>query len=753
MAPTGVEKEEARQLPMESDSASSCSQCSQSVTLPQQSQLDCQHQADIRQAEQNRSFAIQMKEGQNIRNYQHELASPGINGENYIIFAPTNSGKTLVAALVIASHLERNTRQRKSPKVVMVVKTRLLADQQTKRLKEYIPGARVECSRGIESENTDNSSQLPSVKEALAHSDIIVCTAGKLVDGFKKGNVAMQDFSLLVMDECHNTDKGSNYAQIMHVYLEQKVDRECQPLLPQVVGLTATPGVGKNPGLNWDREIDKLLTLCAHMDATSGIKSVQQYIEELNRVVPKSKYEKEVVEQSEKRHMFIRRVEQDMMECEAFLNFKLDSNSPRWSQCYEQTVKEMRNSLEESDNPENRNKISSIRMLEFLAQTLMSYIDLPYDLALASLEEYDEFNIPDNLISDHDKQLQKMRAQLKCDISSLPTCENPILEKVIQRLAKTFQQNPKSEGIIFVRTREQAEAISNWISNSKFAKDIGVMPHMLLGHKRQEENGPSMSDSEQKAVLEAFHSGVCNLLVATSVAEEGLDIKRCNLVMRLHVSSARSKAQMKGRARAEDSEIVTIVSDDPKKLYKDMLNDEQLLLTERTIQHILPLHYGHFLQKIPNKQIEIVDKLKMQREADKLRVIRHPAQDVVLKCKKCTVVACHGSDLYVIDNTNHCVVPGDVLRYETVEHHKPGIICSYNETSVIKKDYKVHCCTCGTSWGVLGTWPTGKEFPVLKCECFNFFINGIQVTFRQWKKRPFEILPLSKWFAESNSQV
>ena len=69
MAPTGVEKEKVHQLPMESDSGSSCSQRSESDSLPHQSQLDCQHQADIRQAKHNRSFKIQMKEGQTIRIY------------------------------------------------------------------------------------------------------------------------------------------------------------------------------------------------------------------------------------------------------------------------------------------------------------------------------------------------------------------------------------------------------------------------------------------------------------------------------------------------------------------------------------------------------------------------------------------------------------------------------------------------------------------------------------------------------------
>ena len=742
---------------MEVDSCCSSSQRSASASTPQQSQLDGQEKADIHQVVQSRSFKIQMKKGQEVRSYQHELAHPGMNGENYIVFAPTNSGKTLVAALVIANHLEKNPQcQRESPKVVVVVKTRLLADQQTKRLKEYIPGAHVECSRGIEGENADPSQQLPSVKEALPRSDIIVCTAGKLVDGLRKGSVGMRDFSLVVMDECHNTDKGSNYAQIMHAYLEQKVDGGCE-LLPQIVGLTATPGVGKNPSLNWGREVANLLTLCAHMDATSGIKYVQEHVEELNEVIPRPRYETDRVEQNEERHVFIRRLEQDMNECEVLLDFELDSNSPRWSQNYERKVKELRKSLEESDNPNNKNKISSVRVLECLTQTLLSYMDLPYALAMDPLKGYDELNMPDKLISDHDKQLQKMLMKLKSDLSSLPTCENPVLESVKKKLIKTFQENPKSEGIIFVQTREQAKAVSDWISVSKFSKEIGVRPHMLLGHKRLEEGGQSMTDTEQKTVLEAFRSGEYNLLVATSVAEEGLDIQQCNLVMRLHVSSAKSKAQMKGRARAEDSEIITIVSGDPKKLYKDMLNDEQLLLTEHTIRHILPLcvddHFGH---KISSIQRKIVENVRSQKLAEELNRITHPAKDVILKCKKCTVVACCGSDLYFIDNTNHCVVPGDVLRYETVEHHKPGIICSYNETSVIKKDYKVHCCgndgnPCGTSWGVLGTWPTGKEFPVIKCECFNFFISGVQVSFKQWKKCPFKVSPLSKWFAENKN--
>ena len=750
----GKEKATNIQSSMESESytRSSCS-------LPQQQQSPMEiataatNSPDVPACDK---FAVQMKQGQKVRSYQHELAKPGIDGENYIIFAPTNSGKTLTAALVISDHLKRNPREQKGlgPKVIMVVKTRLLADQQTKRLKEYIPGARVECSRGNDcEEDSQQSEQLPSVSDALRRSDIVVCTAGKVVDGLRKGNLAINNVSLLVLDECHNTDKGSNYAQVMHAYLEQKIDQRMQGnQLPQIVGLTATPGVGKNLSLNPLKEVDKLISLCALVDASSGIKFVKENVEELNRVVPKSEYRKATVKQSDQREKFIQRVVADMEICETFLTLEFDGKFTRWSQAYEQEVKKMKTALEESDNPSDKDKVSTIRVLECLCQTLMAYMDLPYALATTPLKEYEDLNIPEKVISDHDKQLKEMLTKLESDLAQLPSCENPILDKAKEILADRLQRNPKSEGIIFVRTREQAKAISEWISESRFAQEIGVRPHMLLGHKRPEETGPSMSDAEQKAVVAAFHSGKYNLLIATSVAEEGLDIKQCNLVMRLHVSSAKSKAQMQGRARAEDSEIVTIMSDDPQKHYKDILNDEQLLLTEQVVQYYLPSCYDRFEERLANKQREIVENVKSQRGAQKQRMRTHPAQNVELKCKKCKAVACRGSDLYAIDKTDHHVVPGNVLYYDIHDHRNPGMkVCEF-DGSVIKKFHKVHCSECGTSWGALGYWPKSKnEFPILKCCSFNFFINGVQDNFNKWKKRPFEVSPLSQWFAQNNN--
>lgn len=59
------------------------------------------------------------------------------------------------------------------------------------------------------------------------------------------------DLTLIVIDECHHTQKGGVYNHIMMRYLKQKhrnkqltkLQKEPVPL-PQILGLTASPGVG-----------------------------------------------------------------------------------------------------------------------------------------------------------------------------------------------------------------------------------------------------------------------------------------------------------------------------------------------------------------------------------------------------------------------------------------------------------------------------------------------------------------------------
>lgn len=52
----------------------------------------------------------------------------------------------------------------------------------------------------------------------------------------------LTDITLLIIDECHHTNKEAVYNKVMGCYVEKKL-RGDRPL-PQILGLTASPGTG-----------------------------------------------------------------------------------------------------------------------------------------------------------------------------------------------------------------------------------------------------------------------------------------------------------------------------------------------------------------------------------------------------------------------------------------------------------------------------------------------------------------------------
>ncbi len=53
--------------------------------------------------------------------------------------------------------------------------------------------------------------------------------------------------------------------------------------------------------------------------------------------------------------------------------------------------------------------------------------------------------------------------------------------------------------------------------------------------------------AEQKQILDRFRSGQCKIVVATTVAEEGLDIEACTLIVKYnHVTNEIAMVQRRG---------------------------------------------------------------------------------------------------------------------------------------------------------------------------------------------------------------
>jgi ERCC4-related helicase len=90
------------------------------------------------------------------------------------------------------------------------------------------------------------------------------------------------DINLLIMDECHHTDLNHPYNLIMAAYhdVRQQNNQGEMPKLPQIIGLSASLGVGSfqgNPVLHYIR-------ICANLDC-SRITHVRKGTENMDELL------------------------------------------------------------------------------------------------------------------------------------------------------------------------------------------------------------------------------------------------------------------------------------------------------------------------------------------------------------------------------------------------------------------------------------------------------------------------------------
>ena len=116
-----------------------------------------------------------------------------------------------------------------------------------------------------------------------------------------------------------------------------------------------------------------------------------------------------------------------------------------------------------------------------------------------------------------------------------------------------FREKNDFRGIIFCDTKTAVHRIVRHLTNHP---DVGWMqPRCFVGHAKtvvDEGETLGMTASQQAQTLQAFRAGGCQLLVATSVAEEGLDVPICSLVIRYEGQfTVQSFIQSRGRARKQ----------------------------------------------------------------------------------------------------------------------------------------------------------------------------------------------------------
>ncbi|XP_054888189.1 interferon-induced helicase C domain-containing protein 1 [Poeciliopsis prolifica] len=657
-----------------------------------------------------------------LRDYQMEVAKPALEGENIIICLPTGSGKTRVAVYITQKHLDSRRAEGKPGKVVVLVNKIPLVEQHFStefsflRLKYKV-------------ERVSGDSQLKiSFANIVQRNDIIICTAQILENYLERATsgedegVNLSDLTLIIIDECHHTQKGEVYNHIMMRYLKQKhknkqlTKLQKKPVpLPQILGLTASPGVGGAKTLNKAEE--HILRICANLDASKIMTGSINKKEQRKTILP--------VEQR-KEDPFGCVVKTIMAAIHE--HARLFPTCDLGSQNYEQWAVQTEREAAKDGNKTVRVCADFLRWYNeglILSNTIrmcdaLSYLDKFHEEQMkkkTSPDEEQNMQITEterflfNLFKDKKEELEKLAKD--------PTYENDSLSKLRTKILQEFSSRKEARGIIFTKTRHSAITLSQWIQeNPKFA-DIGVKPSYFIGGGDQSNTKP-MTAAEQKDVLKRFKTGELNLLIATTVAEEGLDIEACNFVIRYgHVTNEIAMIQSQGRGRAEDSTYTVVDVKNSGVAEKEYVNEHREQMMNKAIQKIKKYDQSVYNKQITEFQIQAIMEERVRQVNQKKKAVKDENPSAVkFSCRHCTKYICSGEDIQIIENMH---------RVNVTQQFRKLFIQRENASLQERRlDYETNgviaCSDCGQTWGSM-MWYRGIELPCLNVKNFVVDIN------------------------------
>lgn len=110
----------------------------------------------------------------------------------------------------------------------------------------------------------------------------------------------------------------------------------------------------------------------------------------------------------------------------------------------------------------------------------------------------------------------------------------------------------------------------------------------------------------QKDTIRSFRQGDLNLLISTSVAEEGLDIPECNLVVRYGLlTNEIAQKQASGRARARRSQYSVVAQRGGREERREHLNEYLDELTGQAIAVVQAMRPQELRRKVRDVRLRL----------------------------------------------------------------------------------------------------------------------------------------------------
>ncbi|XP_009992497.1 PREDICTED: probable ATP-dependent RNA helicase DHX58, partial [Chaetura pelagica] len=482
----------------------------------------------------------------------------------------------------------------------------------------------------------------------VKQSDVVICTAQILQNALssreEETSLELTDFSLLVIDECHHTHKEAVYNKIMLNYLQHKL--RGQQDLPQILGLTASPGTGG--ATSFEGAVEHILQICANLD-TEKIVSVQKELQQLQSHVPQPRKQHDLC-QERAEDPFGEQLKNMMEQIQQYMGMP---SLPQdfGTQIYEQHIVDLEKRGAETFC--RRTRVCALHLRKYndalLIHDAVRMVDAFQCLQQFYETERDTKDPTEQFLTAIFEENRKILQALARD----QRYENPRLCKLEEILRENFQPLGTSRGIVFTKTRQSAHSLLSWLQDTATLHGQHIRAAVLTGSGYSNQTR-HMTPSEQQDVIRQFHEGTLNLLFSTSVAEEGLDIPECNIVIRYGLMTNEiAMMQARGRARTQDSVYSVVAKANSREVSRELLNENLVELMEEATRAVQAMPEEEYHLKIMELQRVAVASwlMKEARISEQRRL--HDPDTVLFYCVNCNVAVCRGSDIRMVESMHH----------------------------------------------------------------------------------------------------
>ncbi len=442
------------------------------------------------------------------RLYQEVLVSRIIDKGNTLVVAPTALGKTIVAVMLAAYVLEHNPNK----KILFLAPTKPLVTQHENSFKKFFNISEEEIV------SITGSIPIKERTEIYKNKKIIQATPQTIENDLLSGKLNLKEFGLVIFDEAHRA--VGDYAYVFVNLQLQKQNPNCL-----VLALTASPG----------SEEEHIQDVCKNL----SIKNIEIKDSNDDDVKP-----------------YVNEIDVDWVKVDLPKDFlTIKSHLEEFQKKQLIALKAL--GFAQTENKRFYNKFKLLEMQANIRKRLITYGTSEPSLFYASSKCASMLKIShaeelietqgigalksyfDKLVEEANHGKSKAARQIIADedIKLAILLTNKLFEEKVQHpkyaelkriILEQLNAEPKSKIIVFNHYRDSITEVVEFLTNKEGTEII--KPRKFIGQATKgKEKG--MSQKIQQEVLDELRNDVHNVLVASSVAEEGLDIPAVELVI------------------------------------------------------------------------------------------------------------------------------------------------------------------------------------------------------------------------------